>query len=289
MALGLQEVFIPLGSYEPEKLTLTNIKEKTIKLRNGKSQTSYISDWIYTDENGKQGIPCFELGEQLTFGVNTLHPYDMNDADKTPDTVDSLQICYPMTSMETVNDPTEEEKHCIDLFDNLIEKTKAKGIEEASRKTSSMPKNARASFKDESTADEVIKPLYFHSKNPETKQEDTTKPKKSYIKLITYGKGKQMKVNTVFYGPGDKRVNPMKYVDVRGKIHPVVRLEAVTWGSQGTSDYLAFIRMKVLQANYTPTDSVISSKRFLSPNTAPNVEDDDFENETPKLEEEIKK
>src|ERR1044071_4778442 len=59
---------------------------------------------------------------------------------------------------------------------------------------------------------------------------DPTKPKRSYLKLMTIGKKEKMRCKTNIWGPGDKRMNYLDIIEVRGNASLVVAWKGGYYG-----------------------------------------------------------
>ena len=103
----------------------------------------------------------------------------------------------------------------------------------------------------------AVKPLYDYSTtiNQKTgeKYKDYTKPMRTYIKLLTKGKGKKIRCETNIFGPGDRKRSPFKYMGIHGACHPVVHWDRIFWGPHGQASYGASIGLKVTEMNFSPS------------------------------------
>ena len=281
----IPSIFIPLGTVDKSRLRVLKPDEKTPK---AEGTSWFASDGRYLREDGVECEAFFELPEQFCFGVNPVYPMNTPDEDKIPENMTGLQICYPITSSDTMDDPTKEEQYCKEIFDALFDVTWEKleeecdsSIEEDDRR---VPEVTYSSYVSSSVGGKIrktraIKPPYNYpmkkdDKNPKKKIPDTSKYQRSYIKLLTQGQGRDMKCNTPVYGPGDKKVSAFKFLETRGKSTPVLKWEGVYWGAHGNSPYGTSIRLRVSEMNYVPQQKGANNRRMLGPNTAPEEEDD---------------
>jgi hypothetical protein len=204
-----------------------------------------------------------------------------SEEDKIPENAKGLQICYPLTSMTTVSEPTEQESAFRNTIMGLWQAAVDKGCEEIEKDEPGIPGVSVNSFTaaaKKGTWEKAVKVPFSHPRNKEDKKTfDKTKPETMYVKLVTEGQGPTMKAKTPFYGPGDKKLNAVRFVDVRGKITPCFVWEGVYYGAHGPeAPHGASLRFKVVEANYTPqTLSSLPQHRMLNKNAAPVQEDDD--------------
>jgi hypothetical protein len=234
----------------------------------------------YLDDNGEECELYFAPPPQNCFGVNYIYDIGLKKEDQVPENAKGLQVCYPATTLKTVNQPTPQEQEYIDMMTGLWELAVEKGRQEAEREEPLIPAPSVASCLAAEKAkkmDRFVKPPMEFPKEKGKKTLDTTKPKRTYVKLVTTGKGVTLKASTKFYGPGDKPTSALRYVDKRGTIQPCFRWEGIYWGSHGPSaPHGASLRFKLTEANYTPqTSSSVPAHRMLGKNTAPVQEDDD--------------
>ena len=118
----------------------------------------------------------------------------------------------------------------------------------------------------------AVKPIYTPTKT--TNKADVkfighNKSERAYIKLVSKGKGKNIKCETMIYGPGDKKLSQSRCIGVHGICQPVVKWDGIFWGAHGRNSHGASIRLRVSEMNFTPNvleSSVLSSRRMLPPN-----------------------
>ena len=267
-------VCIDPADYDESRLVHDDPQKETFKVGQTEVNTT-VSQGFYLDDNNEKCVLYFRCGPQSQFGVN--ESYDLGKEGQ-PDALKGYQVMYPLTTMATVNNPTEDEQAIITLVDSLYENAVTIATNELARKPKLLPPAALGLLK--SAADEGdirtgIKKPYEHPKDEKTKKIDETKPVRMYIKLITSGKGKSIKVVTKFYGPGDVQENPKKHVGskempVRGILEPIVKYEGMYWGQHGAdSPCGASLRFRIDQANFTRSSGVSSlGERLLPKNTS---------------------
>lgn len=273
--------------YDPETFDKSRItindpvtREFTI---NDMTISTTSSDGKYTDEEGNECELYIPAPPQSSFGVNYLHDIQIKKEDQTPENAKGLQICYQATSIKTMEKPSPAEGVFIELMDTLWELAVEKGRLEAEREEPLIPAPSVSSCNSaekRNRMDLFVKPpLEYPRDKKDKKLFDKTKPRRCYVKLATTGKGVSLKALTRFYGPGDKQVSPLRYIDVRGIITPCFKWEGVYWGAHGpSSPHGASLRFKLVEANFEPTPSIsLPDHRILPRNTAVASEEDDNE------------
>ena len=90
---------------------------------------------------------------------------------------------------------------------------------------------------------------------------------RTYIKLLSKGKGKKIKCETNIFGPGDRKRSPFKYIGTHGACHPVVHWDSIFCGPHGQASYGASIRLKVTEMNFSPSviKRSVYRRRMLRP------------------------
>jgi len=177
--------------------------------------------------------------------------------------------------------------------------------EEANNKKTEMPRNAVISFKGaDGNMAEAVKPLYAHPNVKDTKTPNKEKPERTYIKLLSRGKGskgQKVSVQSNFYGPGDIKMSHLSLIGEKGNGDWEIccKWDGAYWGAHGpTSSIGGSTRLRIYDATVTPGSAGLPTDRMAPRNTAPAVEQDygdkaeyddpsgesneDFERETPK-------
>ena len=201
----------------------------------------------------------FELAEQNLWGVNGIWPFGTVEYEQSQNNIEGFQICYPLTSLSTVNNPTTDERVTRDTLDmiwNITVNTLKRFSTSKDRKVPAPTFSTYATAKGENYWTYAVKPIYNLSKTTNrngTKFGDDTKQMQAYIKLATNGKGKNIKCHTKIHGPGDKKMSPFRCISVHGSCHPVKHWDGVYWGSHGRNSYGAsVVRLKVSEMNFSP-------------------------------------
>lgn len=205
----------------------------------------------------------FQGPPQQVFGINGKWG-DIPEADRTLDNIEGLQVCYPMTSLETMKEPTAHEKAFMKLLKDGLWKSSwdamvkfddaglIDGPAGSSCTTAQKRKNPEY----------AMKPMFafaaIKDKTGKKTGENTSKPQRMYVDLVTIGKGQKMKCLTPIYGPGDKKVSWMKYFSTDGNWHigtiePVFRWKQDYWGAHGpTSTHGGSVKLEIVEMNFTP-------------------------------------
>ena len=99
------------------------------------------------------------------------------------------------------------------------------------------------------------------------KYKDYSKPMRAYIKLLTKGKGKDIKCETNISGLGDRKRSPFKYTGIHGACHPVVHWDGIFLGHHGQASYGASFSLKATEMNFTTSmiKRSVYLRRMLSP------------------------
>jgi hypothetical protein len=286
------EIFIPLGSFDKSRLRI--LDPVSHSFTRGDSEIEWCtSEGRYVDDHGVERELYFQLPEQFSFGTNASYPINTSKEDKEPDNRIGYQVCYPITSMKTTENPTKVELYAQYILDSLADVTWDKLVEQCDesidpedRKVPNPTYNSYLGARrgDSFNRSAAVKPPYAFPmtipKGQKKKVVDRSKPQRSYIKLITKGTGRSLRCITSIYGPGDKKESPVRYLEVRGRITPVVKWCGVFWGSHGQiSSHGASIRLRISEMNFTPITDGGPKTRMLSPNTSIPEEDSDSDNE----------
>lgn len=281
MADQLPEIFIPMFEFDPKRLRVRPAVTNSMKKEGGGTVEWTTSPGVYLDDDGNECEPYFEFPEQFCFGFNIQ--YTMGKPEET-ENIKGMQVCYSLTSMNTIDSPTKEEKYAFKVLDALYELAW-----KTMKKECSKPKDERivpaptyssyVTAKADNDPSSAIKPVYDHPNTPESKdkqkkEKDASKPKRSYIRLLTRGTGADMRPLTIVHGPGDKKVSAFKYLDTKGLIHPVVSWPGIYWGAHGRNPYGGSVQLKLAECNFTPQGDGVPKRRMLGKNTAPVEEDD---------------
>lgn len=275
-------VFIPMKKFDKSKLTILDAKIKKSK----KGNETCESLFAYDIGNGKKANDIYiQLPKRETFGVFPTYPYGLEKQFQTADTINGYQVTYPLTSQETMNNPTDEEEYVKDLLDCLFDMAWDKLEEECDKDERMIPDATYGSYlgskdkKGNVTKSYSIKPLYEYPNKPiekgegkKKREKDFSKPQRAYLKLNTFGEGKNLKCFTKIYGPGNKIIHPLKYSSVRTDMEIVIQLNKVYWGGHGKGSHGGSVNIRIFEMNVVPVGQ--ESHRFLAPNSAPEDENE---------------
>lgn len=284
MAEEEREFYLQVGDeIDPERIIL---KKPTV---NTYTQGSDKIEWVtqtgrYLDDEGNECELFIELPEQYYFGVNEQYPMGTKEEDQVLENLKGLQICYQIDSKNE-----EENDYVRSICDALHAATVTSLEEECAKKESDeetdLPDiafNSWVAAERKGDSSLAVKPVYSHPMVGKGKKKipDLSKSERMYIKLITSGKGRKLRAITPIHGPGDKPINPLKLVNKRGRLHPVIKWEGSFLGAHGKSPYGSSVKFRVSEANHAPARARgLPSRRMLGKNTAPPVEDDNSSDE----------
>jgi len=275
-------ICVAVGDFDPSRLVLSEPRAKESK--DGKF-TWFVSDGFYKDDNEDLCKLYLTLPEQVSF-VNAIYDNNLSDLEKydpnNPETrnniknIEGFQISYPVTSIETMETPTQEESATINLLQSLWDLSKDRMGEFAKDEELDFPDVSRTSyFGAEAVKDftKAMKPVFTYpmmkDKNNKKKWiEDTSKPKKMKAKFNAFGKGRKIKNHTVIYGPGDKPMSPFNLLNKSGKILPVFRWDGVYWGGHGKRSWGGSVTLRLSEGTFTPMKRG-PPRRMAPRNTAP--------------------
>lgn len=269
-----------------------------------RSKKDSIFEWVtsnvyYRGPNEEKFNIYFELCPQQIWGINGTWDQDKKNEPKTIHNLTGYQICYPLTSLETKDNPSDYERATKEIFDRIWEKTLAAmkkfcvGEDGNGEQHANLPAAAYSSYiaaerkgkgKDWSAA---IKPVYEYAKQVDEKTKktidgtiDISKPQRTYIEFKTYGEGDKLKNYTNVYGPGDRLVQPIKYMAFgdkfhKGIAHPVIAWTHIFWGSHSSKKtYGGSSKIVVSEMNFEPiSDNRGPSFRMLPPNRAVDLDE----------------
>ena len=279
----MEEIFIALHEFDASRLVVEPAKEKSFGKGNN-IVTYYESEGFYLNDDDEPCVLYFEGTEQDVWGFTAMYPMGTKDKDKDPNVnMKDIQICYPMTKI--TNKPNKDEASVISIFDELFNATvdalKTECIkEEDDRKVPDSTFSAYITAKSKKSKDKwgyAVKPVYAYPKSQkDPKKQDRTKSQRAYIKLNTFGKGKNLVCRTTIMGPGDKRIDARSLINEkgRGKLHPGFRWKGVYWGSHGKKSYGASVTLRLAECNYIPGTGGGPTRRMLGKNTAPAMDAD---------------
>lgn len=278
----IPEICIRPEDFDPARIVIHDAVKNEFTIGTSKVTTT-TSEGRYLDDEGRECRLYFTAPPQQCFGTSYVHNITLPKEKKTPENAEGVQVCYPLTGLTTVKTPTPQEQATLDLFHGLWQAAVDKGVSEVDNEETTMPQIAISSFIAASRKKawkNAVKYPFSHPNDPTTKKPNTDKPVRAYVKLVTSGKGETLRVKTKFYGPGDKATSPLRYLETRGVIEPVIAWEGLYYGPHGAeAPYGTSLKFKIVEANFTPKDdsSGMPRHRMIGKNTAPVEEDGDEE------------
>lgn len=291
------EIYVPLGdkTFDWKKVVITPPTKHSFT--QGSTTIEWVtSDAYYPGPNGEKLGMFFELEEQITWGINGTWPMNVPEEKQNMTNMEGYQICYSLTSMNTINEPTTREVQTKKIFDKIHEISLESSIKFCSvkREDRLVPSPTYSSYvaaKEEGNWDEFVKPVYeFPSSKVNGKKTlDKSKPERTYLKFLSKGKGPKLECNTKIYGPDDKQVSVTKYLSLKsseteqsskkGRVHVVMYWDGIFYGPHGQKPHGVSNRFKISEMNYKPLSITgVSEKRFLTSNKSRNEEYNDNEN-----------
>jgi len=273
---------VPLHCYEEERAVL-----KPAKMNKSGDNKWCTSDGVYLDDAGKEHVLFIMLPTQRCYGLNANYDKSQQKAEATGDVskADGFQLAYPLTSLKTMKNPTEDEKYIRSVFDSLNKKTTDRLREEAADESTEVPENVINNYegaKRKKDMTRVIKPLYAHPNIKDTKPPvpNKEKPERTYIKLLSRGKGskgQKVTVQSKFYGPGDQQMSHLSLLGEKGNGDWEIccKWDGAYWGAHGpTSSIGGSTRLRVYDATVSPGSAGLPSERMAPKNTTAASEQD---------------
>jgi len=296
---------VPLHCYEEKRAIL-----KPAKMNKSGENEWCTSEGVYLDDDGKEHTLFFMVPTQRCYGLNVNYDQSQKKAEASGDVskADGFQMAYPLTSIDTMKKPTKDEKYIRAVFDSLNQKTIDRMREEVGNDKTEMPDiciNSYEGAKRKKDMSRAVKPLYAHPNIKDTKTPNKDKPERTYIKLLSRGKGskgQKVTVQSKFYGPGDKPMSHLSLLGEKGNggWEICCKWDGAYWGAHGPKNPQGgSTRLRIYDATVTPGSAGLPSDRMAPRNTAPAVEQDfgkdaeyddpngdvpsdDFERESPK-------
>jgi hypothetical protein len=270
--------FVPVT--ELAKVTTKNLILDNPVTNTSKTGHSWTTSAGHFKLGGEKADFLFEGEPQIVFGICGKWPMSITAEEQTMDNIEGLQVCYPLTSQETVKAPTANETimknflkgvlwgKCWESMQEFNDKDLIDGPAGSACTTAIKKKNPEY----------ALKPVFAHSSTKNEKTGvltiDTSKSEKMYVELVTQGKGSKMRCLTPIYGPGNKLVSYMKFFSnqanyIIGTIHPVYRWKGTFWGAHGKNTHGGSVKLEIVEMNFTPRQATtLSYPRLLNANNA---------------------
>lgn len=272
--------FIKVGTYDKTKLKIKPVQSITSK----KGNTTFNS---FLEYDRCQKI-YLELPPQTVYGISPSYPFGLSEVDQNEDTANGYQISYPLSATMELSDA---EAYIIQTLSDIQEKIweaavrecdkedpddiRVPGVSSSSYFTAIRGKTPNKNYMVKPIFSRPNVPLVEGAPKPKTRVKDESKPYRMYIKLNTYGTGKDMKIYTNIYGPGNKKVHPSRYEGVKCVIQPVIQLNKLFWGAHGQNTHGVSINITIHEMNVRPIQE--ENLRFLPPVEENAEEDSDDE------------
>ena len=247
-----KSLFVPIEETDFDWNSI--IVEKPVMNKRYKCSFSKV---FVMDKDGQKKEVSFELAKQDILGLSHSYKYEKRK-DRNIEDINGIQVNYPLTSFDTIAEPTEEEEETRDRIDQII-KTIGSTLQKFYQDKDTqelMPELSKAKkklLKDE--PDDLVKVPYVFSKNKDTGEEDQSKPLCMYLNFKTSGSGSKLRCHTVF--KGRKRNETFRdYLwdkdrNNRACARISLRWESIYFGAHGTSDFIASARLVVQQIKLT--------------------------------------
>ena len=275
-------VFLPVNQANANNIVVSDPEEIITK-----DGTKFMrSTLLYKNDRGVNSDMYFAGPKQFSFGISPEYPFGLPKHEQTDAKIKSFKICYNICDMRNVTNPSKEEQYMEEIFRGIHRK-----VVEAAHQDKTLKKIGPAqaivirAAKQNQEPHGGVKPILtdgttISPHNPNQRIPDPSKPKRIYVKLLSSNRPHEdITIHTKFYGPGDKPVNPKKFINVQGYLEPVFQLQSVYWGAHGSTPFGASIQIKLSEANFTPMSRNGPPKRMLNANTAA-VEEDDSTDES---------
>lgn len=270
---------VPLHCYEPERAVL-----KPARMNKSGENSWCTSEGVYLDDEGKEHTLFFMLPTQRCYGLNVNYDPSDKKAEAAGDIsrADGFQTAYPLTSLKTMGKPTKDEKYIRSVFQSLNQKAIDRMKEESNNEQTEMPELCINSYEGAIKRKDIaraVKPIFAHPNIKDTKTPNKDKPERTYIKLLSRGKGskgQKLTVQSTFYGPGDRKMSHLSLIGEKGNGDWEIccKWDGVFWGAHGKNPHGASTRLRVYDATVNPGSSGLPSDRMAPRNTTPAVEQD---------------
>jgi hypothetical protein len=256
------------SEFDPKRLVID--APKCVKF-GGKGSAAVVENFTseiwYLDGDGDKKKLLYKAPRQTVFFPSWTYPYGKEggkgeDENKKADPKDrkGLQIGYPLTSLKTAKQPTEEETAFRDFLLALKKRILAFAVKELDREPLLIPPVAEnallAGTSKKGSLDNAMKPFFAF---PKTVKEGRDPIESMYVPLQTRGNGEGITCSTIFW-EGDEQVNPIQYATDKGdpmrmaSMEPVFLQDGIYWGAHGKTSYGFSSKPKLVQAAWEPIE-----------------------------------
>lgn len=244
-----RQYVIDAATFDVNNLVVEESKLKKIVGANGKSGINmYTSAIKYRLRDGSLTDVFLRGPQGFTYGIQRT--YTMN-SEETEENAKGWQMSYIVGGMDT--DLTPNEKSFFECLDSIRASVGEQIVTHVKNKCQ-LPQVTVNAFKHCRSADEAseqVKPLYTYPRNEKTKEFDTTKSPRMYVKLATTGKRGESIVTTFLDTERQRIHSPVETMfEARGKILPVFRLKSIWYGSHGETGVTASVQYDLAQARF---------------------------------------
>lgn len=240
------------------KITTKEIKDpktKKIKFRLTTCPVNYVND------DGDKIELIFSTPKFRTSGIMKQWPLELDEENCDDTNISGFQMCINITTNDTMDGPTDTEQLYMDKLDDV-----RKAAYEHIKKSENMAYLSNKCAGPASFLKAGIEGLKVAYSLPAEKERDGrtfTSPHQQYLKLLAYRRSKRKgekitnplelwDIKTRVKGPGNREVNPLKYVKVSGNCTLAIKLDRIYFGSHGDSAVGANLQFKVYECNFTP-------------------------------------
>ena len=139
---------------------------ETHMFNKGGSTVELTTSKVYVlGDNSEKLQIYFEVAEQNIFGINGIWPIRTIEYEQSRKNIEGFQICYPLTSLSTINNPTPAEIATRHTFNMMWETTvdalkKFCEKRKKHRKVPSLTYNAYIACREDEDWSYAVKPLY---------------------------------------------------------------------------------------------------------------------------------
>lgn len=223
---------IPVEEFDPERVIYSDPEQKEIPGGKGNYRVVKVQ---YRYSDGTRGPLLFQLSEKYSYGVRPDN-LDLNgevrtDDDGKPQKMKNYQVSMPMYDSKAGQ--TEKDQMEIDLLDGFQTLAQQYAVQNK--------KKLGKGNKSDQVMKDLVKTILFRKKKTgkelenlnegESPYQDDYVPQ-LYTKLMYFLKDN--KCETVFYGPGDKQLDPRR-IDGGFYIIPTFMIDSMFIGEKGIS------------------------------------------------------
>ncbi len=259
---------VELGKFNPNNVIFGIPEDTDIKDGNVTTGTYQKCTLSYKNSVGDEVPLIMEAPKVFCYGPQKEYKWGCA---KTPEHFKGYNLCYYLSDpTDSTKEPTNDQKTFLKSIRQLEKKLVLHMKEHADYLSEGQAELA--------SAEKLVSLIARHPKKEEDtgkkdkkgqpimrKVTDTTKPLRFYARLIQNKKTGDF--ITTFYGPGDREIDPLDFLDARGYIEPAIKFEYIYIGTLS-----ATFQIKLWECNYTPIEGS-QRKRLIRKNTDPSPED----------------